>query len=53
MFCEKAVTMVQKPKKKTLLTMIFFRPSQSASGPERIAPSARPISAALMTKPSS
>ena len=36
--CEKAVAMVQKPKKKTLLMMIFLRPSQSASGPEKIAP---------------
>jgi len=52
MLCEKAVAMVQKPKKKTLLIMIFLRPSQSASGPEKIAPSARPISAALITRPS-
>ena len=32
--CEKAVAMVQKPK-KTLLMMIFLRPSQSASGPRK------------------
>jgi hypothetical protein len=39
MFCEKAVAMVQKPKKKTLLTMIFSpqpvgeRPGEKAPAP--------------------
>ncbi|MNZ40586.1 hypothetical protein D3C78_581110 [compost metagenome] len=49
---EKAVTRVQKPKNSTLQTSTILRPQRSDSGPATSAPTARPISAALITGPS-
>jgi hypothetical protein len=52
MLCEKAVAMVQKPKKKDAVDDDFLtsQPVGERAGENR--PSARPISAALITRPS-